>query len=174
MTIEACPPSIAPTLGVVVFDPAAFIASYPMFSTVATNTLTANFGVATLYLNNSCCSVVTDANVRQSLLNLLTAHVTALFNGVGGAAPAGIVGRIAQATEGSVSVAAEYSSQVSQSQAWYLQTAWGAAYWAATVNYRGMRYVAAPRRNYGPWPLYGGPGMFPIGGPGWGGWAGCG
>jgi hypothetical protein len=171
VTIQACPGSpSAPTLGVVVFDPAAFKLLYPAFNTVLDAALTQNFAEATLYLNNSCCSGVSDANVRETLLNLLTAHVTALNNGVNGQTPSGIVGRVNQATQGSVSVAADYGA-VSQSSAFYLQTPWGARFWAATANYRTTQYVGPPPRNYGPYSQFG-PGLCPPGYAPWGG--GCG
>lgn len=164
MSVAACPPSTSPTLGVVVFDPAAFKAAYPSFSTLSDGVVSFNFTLAELMLNNSCCSVVADATVRETLLNLLTAHITALLNGVNGQAPSGVVGRIGQATEGSVNVGLEYATNTPQSLAYFSQTPWGAMFWQATAQYRTMRYVAAPPRIYGPWPLWGGPGA----GLGWG------
>lgn len=163
MSIAACTPT-PPVIGVVVFDPVAFLVQYPQFSSVATTALNFNFTLATLLLNNSCCSVVQDAPTRQTLLNLLTAHITQLFNGINGQAPAGLVGRIATASEGSVNVAAEYASTMSLNAAFLAQTPFGAMFLAATAIYRTMRYVAAPPRLYDP------PGYF-IGGPGlgWGG-----
>lgn len=69
--------------------------------------------------------------------------------------PAGIVGRIASATEGSVSVAAEYDAPPNASQAWLIQTKYGAEYWSATAKYRTARYV--PNRNTNPTPGLWGP-----------------
>jgi hypothetical protein len=175
MTIAGCAP-VAPTPGVVVFNAAEFLALYPEFTAVNTAsaaTLPNNFTNATLILNNSCCSRVCDAPTRQTLLYLLTAHLTAVFQGVNNAGAAGIVGRISQAAEGSVNVSAEWSSTVGQSQAFYLTTNYGTLFWQMTANFRNMVYVAPPPPNFGPWPLYGGPGM------GWGAgggypWGGCG
>jgi hypothetical protein len=114
--------------------------------------LTNNFTAATLMLQNSCCSVVRDAPTRQMLLWLLTAHITALLNGVNGQPPQGVVGRVSNAAEGSVSVAVAYSSTVTQSEAYFTQTPWGAQYWQSTLAYRTARYVPPPWRNgFAPW-----------------------
>lgn len=166
MTIAACPPSTTPIPGVVVFDQAEFLALYPQFSTVSA-ALAGNFALATLQLNNSCCSRVQDANARQTLLYLLTAHITRLINGENGVLPAGVVGRINAASEGSVSVSADMGNQQAQA-AYYMQTQYGALFWQSTASYRTFAYVPAPQVNYGfPGDLYqyGGPG-FGGGGPG--------
>lgn len=126
--------------GIVTFDPAAFIAAFPSFSTVPAAALIANFNLATLYLNNSYCSVVRDEPTRAQLLNLATAHITALLNGVNGEPPAGTVGRISSATQGSVSLNTEFKSD-SEAASFWQQTQWGAMFWAATTVYRTMRHV---------------------------------
>jgi hypothetical protein len=128
---------------VVVFVPATFKAAYTSFATVSDAALNLSFQLATLQLNNSCGSLVCDANLRESLLNLLTAHITALKDGENGNAPAGIVGRVDKAQEGSVSVSADMGTVV-YGQAYYLQTQWGAMYWQATARFRTMRYIPAP------------------------------
>lgn len=138
-TIAGCT-SDAITPGVVVFDPAAFILLYPAFTSVPAPALSANFNLATLQLNNSCCSVVNDAPTRSALLNLLTAHITALLNGVNGVAPSGLVGRISSATQGSVSVAAQFNAE-DFSESYFAQTQWGVAFWQSTIVYRTAMYV---------------------------------
>ena len=155
MSIAPCSSAPAPVSGVVVFEPAVFIVTYPEFSAVSAAALQVNFGLATLILNNSCCSVVSDANVRETLLNVLTAHITALLNGVNGQPVSDLVGRINSATEGSVSVSAEYAAGLSQSQAWFIQTKYGALFWTLTAQYRTMRYIPPPNRCVGVGP-YGG------------------
>jgi len=139
MTIAACSPTPV-TPGIVVFVPGDFTAAFPMFATVPTGVLTANFNLATLMLENSCCSVVSDAPTRQALLNLAVAHITALLNGVNGQPPQSIVGRVNAATEGSVSVNAEMLSQ-SESAAYWNQTPWGAQFWQSTLPFRTARYI---------------------------------
>src|SRR6201999_4036529 len=79
----------------------------------------------------------------DTLLSLLTAHITALKDGSNGQPPPGIVGRVDKATEGSVSVSADMGT-MAYGQAYYMQTQWGALYWQATARYRTMRYIPAP------------------------------
>jgi hypothetical protein len=144
VTVIACPPSTPPVTGVVVFVPATFIELFPEFATVAPAVLSFNFDLATLILNNSCCSRVQDANKRETLLNLLTAHITLLRNGANGQAPSGIVGRIDSATEGSVSVSAELASTIPFTAAYFAQTQYGLMFWQATAPWRQFVYVAPP------------------------------
>lgn len=166
MGIAPCPPSVPPTRGIVTFDPAVFKTAFPMFATVADAALTMNFAVSQLFLNNSCRSVVFDATVRETLLNYLVAHITALFYGVNGLPPSGLVGRIDSATEGSDSVSAEFPEN--PNGAWFVQTPWGALYWAATAPYRTARYVPPPAVCAD----FPGGGVFPIG-PNFPGGFGC-
>jgi hypothetical protein len=154
MGVVACPPNTPPVHGVVTFDPNVFKAIYPEFTTVAAAALNLNFALAQLILNNTCQSSVCDATVRETLLNVLVAHITALFNGVNGQPASGVVGRVAGATEGTVSVTIEYAAGVSQSQAWFVQTPYGALFWQMTVGFRTMRYISAPAScgPAGTWP----------------------
>lgn len=164
MAIAPCPPNTPVVHGVVVFEPEVFKTKFPAFATVSNEALLMNFDSATLQLSNSCCSRVRDAAKRERLLNLLTAHITALFNGVNGVPPTGVVGRIAGAHEGSVSAQIGWDARVQQSQAWYLQTQWGALYWQSTLPYRTMMYVPPPRPSCSPFGFGGwGPGFGPIG-----------
>lgn len=143
MTVQACPPNAPFTPGVVVFVPADFKAAFPSFATVADASLGMSFALATLQLSNSCGSRVKNATVRETLLNLLTAHITALKDGENGNPPPGIVGRVDKATEGSVSASADVGKVV-YGQAYYLQTQWGFLYWQSTAHFRTMRYIPAP------------------------------
>lgn len=104
----------------------------------------------------------------QTALYLLTAHIgwlnaprDALGNPTSGTgsgqppiaaqAPA-VVGRVSSASEGSVSAQLDYGAADagSPSQAWYVQTRYGAEYWALTSATRTMQYVPGPRRFFGP------------------------
>lgn len=136
-------PATAPTVtpGSVVFSAEEFLDSYPQFTQVSPAALQGNFSLACLLLDNSSASVVQDAPTRQYLLYLLTCHISALLNGVDGEPPAGTVGRISDATQGSVSVRAEWASSVSNSEAFYIQTQWGAMAWQMMAQYRTARYV---------------------------------
>lgn len=143
MSVTPCPTPSAPAYGVVVFVPATFKAAFPSFATVADAALNLSFTLATLQLNNSCGSKVKDATLREMLLNLLTAHITALKDGENGTPPAGIVGYVNSAAEGSDRVAASMGTVV-YGQAYYLQSQWGLLYWQSTARFRTMRYVPAP------------------------------
>lgn len=138
MSVVPCT-STPPVHGIVAFDPTAFKAAWPEFSLTDDAILSRNFAYATLQLNNSCCSRVKDANIRELLLNLLVAHITFLTNGANGIPAPGIVGRISNATEGSVSVGAEFSGP--DTAQFYLQTKYGAQYWQSTASYRQMVYI---------------------------------
>lgn len=133
-------------MAVVVFDPATFKVRYSEFSTVADSLLGLYFGEATMYLDNTDCSRVSDIPQRTVLLNMLTAHVAAMNgSGVSGKGASGLVGRVNSANEGSVSVSADYVTATNGTMAWYLQTPYGAAYWAATGRYRTMQYIPYQR-----------------------------
>lgn len=140
MSIAPC--STAPPFarGVVVFSSTAFKSAFPEFSTIADPVLVLNFGFAEMQLNNTCASTVQNASKRENLLNLLTAHITQLRNGVNGQAAAGVVGRVSYAMEGSVMATVDMGPQV-YGQAYYNQTQWGAMYWVATAGYRTFRYI---------------------------------
>ncbi len=161
MGISPCPPNTPITRGIVTFSATAFKTLYPAFATVADAILNQNFVLSQVFLNNTCGSVVRDANLRETLLNLLVAHITMLFNPPGGGG-GGLVGRVDSATEGADSISAEFP--MNPSNAWFLQTQWGAMYWAATAAFRTMRYVAPPAVCAD----FPGGGVFPIGGPGCG------
>ncbi len=135
-------------MAIVVFDITAFRERYPEFDTVSDALLNAYFVEATVYLDNTDGSVVTDSAIRSVYLNMLVSHLAAMNSGVGGSKPTGLVGRVASASEGSVSVSmADIPS--SSSSWWYLQTPYGAAYWQATAAYRTARYVpGASPSNY--------------------------
>jgi hypothetical protein len=156
MTVEACS-NVPVTPGVVVFNATEFLASYPAFSLVPTVTLQGNFNLACTLLQNTCCSVVQDAPTRQTLLYLITAHVTALLNGVNGEMPQGVVGRVSGATEGAVSVQTDFKTQ-SEAAAFYSQTQWGALYWKASAQFRAAKYIPPASiwggfAPWGSWPL---------------------
>lgn len=142
MAKAPCPAVPTPNeRGVVVFDKAEFIAAYPAFATLTDAQLASAFAVATIFLNNSCCSIVEDVNVRQTLLYMLTAHVCALVYGENGNAPSGIVGRVNTAREGSVAVGAEYAAEMSMSEAYFSQTPYGAMFWQSTAALRMGGYI---------------------------------
>ena len=169
------------TPGIVTFgsaDIAAFVVLYPEFAGFVTAgaspQLSNAFNLATLVLNNTCDSRVRDVYQRQTLLWLLLAHIAFLTYGTNDGAgnvqpPPGIVGRINTATEGSVSVGAEFGGNGGPTQDWYTSSRYGAQYWVMTSQYRTALYLCPPQSGpNGPgfgWAGYGGYGP---GGPGCG------
>jgi hypothetical protein len=132
-------------MGQVVFDPVAFKLRYPEFSSVSDILLGLYFEEATLYLSNLDDSPVQSLSRRAMLLNMLVAHICALYNidvNDGSVRP---VGRTSSATEGSVSAAFEYVSGGSTgTYAWFIQTPYGSSFWQATSSLRGFQYRARP------------------------------
>jgi len=141
--------------GIAVFVYADWALRYPELAAPpdGTGTTTAaqaadDFVLAGLYLNNTPCSVVRDVTVRTLLLYMITAHIAAL-NARQAAEPNGnaLVGRISDATQGSVSVSTDVGT-TTPNQAWFYQTQYGISFWQATVAYRsGGRYKPG-RRPY--------------------------
>lgn len=166
MPVTPCPVPCPPiTRGIVTFDDAEFVAAWPEFTGIASAAAQNQFNLAQLILNNTCKSVIQDANERMTLLYLLTAHLVFLNCGTNDGAgnvtpPYSVVGRIASATEGTVTAGVEYSSQVSESEAFFIQTKYGAQFWQMILPYRSFTYTPPPAS--GP----NGPG-FPFTG-GWG------
>ncbi len=132
------------TLGIVTFEYSVWATRYPELAAYVAQPLAQMyFNEATLYLDNTAGSIVTDASVqgrRETMLNMITAHIAALNAPLNGQASPNTVGRISGATQGSVSVQTDY--QVPGSAAWFAQTKYGAAYWQASQAYRTMNYFA--------------------------------
>lgn len=151
MSVVACPPNTPPVHGVVQFVLAEWTAAYPEFAGITQLQGQAAFNDATLLMSNSCRSLIRDANKRQLLLYLLTCHVCFLRfgsnDGAGNVVPApGVVGRIASATEGSVSAQVQVEG-TNQNRAYFVQTKWGFQFWQATARYRTMRYALPPMQS---------------------------
>lgn len=126
-------------MAVAAFSYAQWVARYPEFQgVVSAATASAYFTEACLHLDNTDGSVVANAARRLLMLNMLTAHIAALNTQE-------LVGRITDATEGSVSVSASMGDSVPGTSAWFLQTKYGAAFWQATAYLRTMLYVPPAR-----------------------------
>lgn len=135
------------------FDYAKWIALFPELAGVVEPAADAYFAVATTIHANDGGGPVATLAQQAALLNYLTAHIARLFSDrdesglsvSGGSVPApDTVGRVSQATEGSVSVTLDMG-QVTNQQAWFLQTKYGSLYWQATAAYRTARYRVALR-----------------------------
>lgn len=128
------------TVAPVTYDDQWWRARYPELAEWTSPAVAENyFGLAQGMLVGGVCDVPT----QQRLLGLLTAHIVKLFAPVGGEAPSGLVGRISNASEGSVSVATDFPAN--PSAAWFNQTTYGAMYWQATGRYRTFRYFPGPQ-----------------------------
>lgn len=138
-------------MAIAVFDYELWAASYPELKASVTEPVAgALFRRATLFLNNTDVSIVTDVETRLDLLNLIVAHLAALGGAGQTDGASGLVGRVTSATEGSVSVEVD-AGPSSAGSAWWLQTAYGFQYWTATASYRTMRYVPGPVPCMEPW-----------------------
>lgn len=122
--------------GVVEFDVEEFRDLYPSIQATDPQ-LEMYFEMAETFLDNTPCSVVKNLEARKRLLYLLVAHIATLT----GQAEAGnnVVGRISNATEGTVSIGIDYGT-MGNNERWYLQTPWGAMYWQLTKKYRSAVY----------------------------------
>lgn len=141
-------------MAVVVFDPAAFKLAFPEFATVPDARLTVLFNmVGYTILDNTDASIVTNVDQRSAMLDLLVAHMLALFgyvNTAGQTVPGtGVVGRVASASEGTVSTSLAYNVPARPGEGWYSQTQYGAMYWVMMAPFRSFHYVAAGRSGIG-------------------------
>jgi hypothetical protein len=159
----------------VAFDFSAWVAEFPEFSAISSPMATGYFNRATLLFANDGSGPVCNATQQSALLNLLTAHIAWLNaprDGNGNPSSTGApaqptVGRIASATQGSVSVQLDMgdANAGSPSQAWYMQTRYGSEFWSATAGFRTFLYAARP--TYVPTAIF--PGLYPGYGR-FGGW----
>ena len=131
-------------MAVAVFDYTAWQTRYPEFNGAVSQALAALLfaEAGALYLDNTDASPVADVTRRLMLLGMIVAHLAAVSGALeAGGKPTGIVGRITEATEGSVSVkAATFAPGTSD---WWSITSYGFAFWSATKRLRSARYVPA-------------------------------
>lgn len=133
-----------------VFDYAAWIARYPEFDGKVSSELgNALFNEAGIYLDNTDGSIIADPARRLIYLNMIVAHLAALSGALEvGGKPTGIVGRITEATEGSVSVKA--AAFAPGSSDWWGITTYGLTFWQATKRFRSFRYVPGCQPSFEP------------------------
>jgi Protein of unknown function (DUF4054) len=155
-----CAPTAPVNLGPVVFDYPTWVGFYPEFSYLTALQGGNYFNQACLYVDNTVFSPITDGSptgARATILYAMTSHVARLFapgppvNGVSQPASP-LVGRISNASEGSVSVATDMPSN--PNAAWFNQTPYGAAAWQMMAPYRTFRYRPGNRPYLGtayPW-----------------------
>jgi hypothetical protein len=141
--------------GVVQFDYAGWSARYPELASSVDQALAQQyFNEAQLYCDNTPCSPICNLIQRAVLLNMMTAHIAALNAPLNGEASSPLVGRISGATEGSVSVQTQNDYPAGTVQ-WFQQTKYGAAFYAATTQFRTAHYVPAILRDMDPYAPFG-------------------
>jgi len=158
--------------GPITFNYSAWQAAYaPTFNNVSELFATNAFNAATGFCDNTACSPVCEAMTLTQLLYLLTCHIVwltcpqanGLPNDAASTPPSPLVGRISDATEGSVTVRATLDG-IPGNAAWYAQSQWGLMYWTLSAPYRMGRLVPGPPATpIGAWfgPLgRSGPGRF--------------
>lgn len=136
--------------GPITFSFADWTAAWPEFANCSPAQGQAWFDIASIYCPNTSANPFGDST--STFLYMLTSHVAWLLAprdpagnpAAAGQSPPNIVGRINSASEGSVSVGAEWKGSGSPSQDWFVQTRYGALYWQATAAFRTMRYAARP------------------------------
>ena len=149
-------------MGVAVFDYSLWGTLFPELAATPAPAADMFFGVAETLLDNSDTSVVQNVPARLTMLNYVVAHLASLSGypiptGQSTPAPSGTVGRVASASEGSVSASLDYGA-VSSSAAWWVQTQYGATFWQLSRSFRTMQYRPAAPYNFG--PFYGFPGCY--------------
>ena len=130
----------------VVFDTGRFLARFPEFENVAAEQLQALFNEATLYLDNTDASLVTNVAAREALFMLLVTHLAQLNFGSKTSPATPLVGRVTSVSEGSVSISGD-APALPGTATWYGLTKYGISYWQATAPWRTMHY--RPGRS---WP----------------------
>jgi hypothetical protein len=141
----------------VVFSLPTWTAMFPAFANISPAQGQVFFSMATRLCANDIRNpaITCDDGTLDSLLYLLTSHIAALlspkdtsgnYNSAGTLPASPLVGRINTASEGSVSVGADMGDATagSPSQAWYMQTQYGATFWAMTAGVRTARPVSLP------------------------------
>jgi len=121
------------------FDYTAWIGLFPQFSNVPQNTVTGLIlPVAVQYIRNDGGGPVNDMTLQTQLINLMVAHVAQLLFGSTTQPLSPLVGRISSAAEGSVNVATDFPA--TPSNAWFIQTQYGAMFWQMSLPFRLGRY----------------------------------
>ena len=150
---------------VATYSSTVFAARYPEFASISTTTAPEYFIEAGLYLNNTGLSPVQDAATQLMLMNMLTAHLAELYDASSARGSQALVGRISDASEGTVKVTTDKMTASPGVAAWFQQTKYGASFWQATLRYRSLRFVRGSWWGGGGGPWGGGPGRggFPWG-----------
>ena len=135
------------------FSYSSFVAQFPTFGYLTSDQVQNYWTMATGFVHNDGGGLVCSQSIQSALLNLATAHLCQLFAPTAqGQAASPLVGRISNASEGSVSIATEMQMPAGTAQ-WWNQSPYGAAAWEMMKPYRTMRYIPGPQRWFNPWPV---------------------
>lgn len=134
------------------FNYNTWVTRYPEFASIDPSLIDDYFTEATIFHRNDGGGPVANSKQQLLLLNMVTGHICALNAPQNGQPSPTLVGRISQASEGSVNVSADMDLPPGSAQ-WWNQTKYGAAYWVATAVFRTFRYKATWPRNFNPWPF---------------------
>lgn len=134
--------------GVVSFNYGEWATLFPEFSNLSQSQATLYFGLAQQWCDNTISSPVGDyslGGMRDTYLNLVTAHVAMLLAGAASQPASQSVGRVSAASEGSVSATLYMPEAKSSAEAFFSQTKYGLMFWTATAQYRyGGLYMPSP------------------------------
>ncbi len=128
--------------------------AFPQFSNLTEQQVTGPvLTLAQQYCRVDGGSPVCDVGLLTEMLNLMVAHVAQILYGSATQPVTPTVGRLASATEGSVSVSFDFPT--TPSNAWFVQTPYGAAYWQLILPYRLSAITPRLPRKFkttgGPW-----------------------
>jgi Protein of unknown function (DUF4054) len=121
----------------VVFDFDSWITRYPEFANVCPNTAATYFDEASAYFNPTDGSIVKNYVIRKAAMWALIAHIAALAS----KDRQGIVGRVAEASEGTVRTKLEMGPSTNAND-WFKQTQYGASFLRMVAPYTLAHYVA--------------------------------
>lgn len=127
--------------GVVQFNYLHFITAFPEFAAVDPDALQGYWDEACVLFRNDLTSPEQDPVHRREILELMTAHVAALFAPAPFGRGGGTVGRVTSRSVGGVSVSYEGFTGASGTETWWLQTQYGAKVWRVLAPYRAMHYL---------------------------------
>ena len=151
---------------VITFNPSAWLAQFPEFvDTVPPALAEAYSQVASAYIDIGGTSpMANNLPVMTQAWYFTIAHIAQLFTGTAANPASPLVGRISNASEGSVSVAVDMPQTTSQLAGWFAQTKYGAAAWAMMAQFRQAFYVPGLVPNFQPvgWPPLGIPVQLPF------------
>jgi hypothetical protein len=133
------------------FNYQVWVARFPEFASVAQPLVNEYFNEAAMLHVNDGSGPVNNPAQQLTLLNLVTAHLAKLNAPINGEPSPDAVGRVGNASEGSVSVGLVMDLPPGSAQ-WWNTTKYGAEYWLLSAPFRQMRYKRARIRNFNPWP----------------------